>query len=78
MDNIKDFFDKVKKKSELKEKLSALDYKTIKCIETLLSQMKTAGTLIDMPYDIADIVSEKQILRDEFNTLESAEDNTDD
>lgn len=50
--------------ASLKEKLNSSDYKIIKCAEYSL-----AG--VDSPYDIAELHSERQKLRDEINVLES-------
>ena len=50
--------------AELKNKLSATDYKVIKCAECqLLGQ--------EMPYDVAELHAERQAIRDEINRLES-------
>ena len=49
--------------AELKEQLSATDYKVIKCAECqLLGQ--------DMPYDVEELHAERQAIRDEINRLE--------
>lgn len=47
----------------LKEKLSATDYKVIKC-----SECQLIGE--PMPYDIAELHAERQAIRDEINKLE--------
>lgn len=48
---------------ELKTKLSATDYKVIKCSECqLLGQ--------EMPYDVAALHTERQAIRDEINKLQ--------
>lgn len=49
--------------AELKEQLSATDYKVIKCSEAQL-----AGE--PMPYDVAELHTERQALRDKINELE--------
>lgn len=50
----------------LKEKLSATDYKVIKCAECqLLGQ--------EMPYDVAELHAQRQAIRDEINQLEQEE-----
>ncbi len=52
--------------AELKAKLSATDYKVIKCSECqLLGQ--------EMPYDVAELHAERQTIRDEINKLEQGE-----
>lgn len=52
--------------AELKAKLSATDYKVIKCSECqLLGQ--------EMPYDVAELHAERQAIRDEINALEQGE-----
>lgn len=49
--------------AELKKRLSATDYKVIKCAECqLLSE--------EMPYDVAELHAERQAIRDEINKLE--------
>lgn len=49
--------------AELKKRLSATDYKVIKCAECqLLGE--------EMPYDVATLHAERQSLRDEINKLE--------
>lgn len=49
--------------AELKKKLTATDYKVIKCSECqLLGQ--------EMPYDVAELHTERQAIRDEINRLE--------
>lgn len=49
--------------AELKEKLSATDYKVIKCAECqLLGE--------EMPYDVEALHAERQAIRDEINKLE--------
>ena len=49
--------------AELKNQLSATDYKVIKCAECqLLGQ--------EMPYDLAKLHTERQAIRDEINKLE--------
>ena len=51
--------------AELKEQLSATDYKVIKCAECqLLGE--------EMPYDVAELHAERQAIRDEINKLEEA------
>ena len=50
--------------ANLKEELSASDYKIIKCAEYSLAQLET-------PYDIAVLHAERQKLRDEINSLET-------
>lgn len=47
----------------LKEKLSATDYKVIKC-----SECQLLGE--EMPYDVAELHAERQAIRDEINRLE--------
>lgn len=54
--------------AELKEQLTATDYKVIKCNEVQL----VGG---DMPYDITALHTERQAIRDEINRLERCEDN---
>lgn len=49
---------------ELKTKLTDTDYKIIKC-----SEYQLAGK--ELPYDIAELHSERQALRDEINELEA-------
>ena len=51
---------------ELKEQLSATDYKVIKC-----SECQLAGEPI--PYDVAALHAERQAIRDEINKLEQEE-----
>lgn len=53
--------DKIKK---LKKELADSDYKIIKCYEASLSQT------FEMPYDIQTLITERQALRDEINSLE--------
>lgn len=49
---------------QLKEKLSATDYKVIKCAECqLLGE--------EMPYDVAALHAERQAIRDQINLLEN-------
>ena len=49
--------------AELKQQLSATDYKVIKCAECqLLGE--------EMPYDVAELHAERQAIRDEINGLE--------
>ena len=51
---------------ELKAKLSATDYKVIKCSECqLLGQ--------ELPYDVAALHAERQAIRDQINQLEKEE-----
>lgn len=48
---------------QLKQQLSATDYKVVKCAECqLLGE--------DMPYDVAALHAERQALRDQINLLE--------
>lgn len=49
--------------AELKAKLSATDYKVIKCSECQLLGM-------EMPYDVAELHAERQAIRDQINRLE--------
>ena len=49
--------------SVLKKKLSATDYKVIKC-----SECQLLGE--EMPYDVAELHAERQAIRDEINRLE--------
>lgn len=49
----------------LKKKLSATDYKVIKC-----SECQLMGA--EMPYDVAALHAERQALRDEINKLEQS------
>lgn len=49
--------------AELKEQLAATDYKIIKCSEYSLNGQ-------DLPYDIAALHAERQVLRDRINELE--------
>ena len=49
---------------ELKEQLASTDYKIIKCSECSL-----AGE--ELPYDIAELHTERQALRDQINELEA-------
>ena len=49
--------------SELKAKLSATDYKVIKCSECQLLGM-------EMPYDVAELHNQRQMIRDQINALE--------
>lgn len=52
--------------AELKKRLSATDYKVIKCAECeLLGE--------EMPYDVAALHAERQAIRDEINNLELEE-----
>jgi hypothetical protein len=54
------------KVKELKTRLSATDYKVIKCSECqLLGQ--------EMPYDVAALHAERQAIRDQINRLEISE-----
>lgn len=48
---------------KLKEKLSATDYKVIKCAECQLLGLA-------MPYDVGKLHAERQTIRDEINKLE--------
>ena len=50
--------------AELKNQLSATDYKVIKCAECQLLGEK-------MPYDVVALHAERQKIRDEINQLES-------
>ena len=50
---------------KLKEKLSATDYKVIKCAECQLLGL-------DMPYDVDALHAERQAIRDEINRLEES------
>lgn len=50
--------------AELKKKLSATDYKVIKCSECQLLGEET-------PYDVAELHAERQAIRDEINKLEA-------
>lgn len=52
--------------AELKNQLSATDYKIIKCAECQL-----LGA--EMPYDVAELHAERQAIRDEINSLEQEE-----
>ena len=54
-------YDKI---SKLKKQLSDSDYKIIKCYEAFLSKAD------EMPYDLQTLISERQALRDEINSLE--------
>ena len=57
---------KAEKVKALKAQLSATDYKVIKCSECqLLGQ--------DMPYDVAELHAQRQVIRDEINRLEQEE-----
>ena len=49
--------------SELKKRLTATDYKVIKCSECQLLGL-------EMPYDVAELHAERQAIRDEINRLE--------
>lgn len=51
--------------AELKAKLSATDYKVIKC-----SECQLLG--IEMPYDVDELHAERQAIRDQINQLEQA------
>ncbi|MEG1777466.1 MAG: hypothetical protein RR209_00685 [Angelakisella sp.] len=57
--------EKTRQINELKTRISATDYKIIKC-----SEYQLAG--LPLPYDVATLHSERQALRDEINTLETA------
>lgn len=50
--------------AELKAELSSTDYKIIKCSECSL-----VGE--ELPYDIAELHTQRQVIRDEINELES-------
>lgn len=50
--------------NDLKNQLSATDYKVIKCAEYQL-----AG--LEAPYDIITLNTERQLIRDEINTIEA-------
>lgn len=50
--------------AELKQQLSATDYKVIKCAECQLMGE-------EMPYDVADLHAERQAIRDQINLLEN-------
>lgn len=50
--------------AELKTELNSTDYKIIKC-----SEYQLAG--IDLPYDVAELHTQRQTLRDEINELEN-------
>lgn len=50
--------------AKLKKELADSDYKIIKCYEASLSQT------FEMPYDIQTLITERQALRDEINSLE--------
>ncbi|MBQ1997380.1 MAG: hypothetical protein II238_02955 [Alphaproteobacteria bacterium] len=54
---------KRRKIAELKAQLDSTDYKIIKC-----SEYSLAG--IELPYDIAALHAERQVLRDKINELE--------
>lgn len=56
-------FDKEGRIAELKAELASTDYMLIKCAE-----YSFAG--IDLPYDIAELHTQRQALRDEINELE--------
>lgn len=49
--------------AELKAQLSATDYKVIKCSECQMLGM-------EMPYDVAELHAQRQVLRDGINILE--------
>jgi hypothetical protein len=49
--------------AELKELLNETDYKIIKC-----SEYQLAG--LELPYDIAELHTQRQAIRDEINELE--------
>ena len=49
--------------AELKKRLSATDYKIIKC-----SECQLVGK--EMPYDVAELHEERQAIRDQINVLE--------
>ena len=49
---------------ELKEQLAQGDYKIIKCAEAQLTNEP-------MPYDVAELVAERNAMRDEINELEA-------
>lgn len=49
--------------ADLKARLTATDYKVIKCGECQLLG-------IDMPYDVAELHTQRQIIRDQINQLE--------
>ena len=51
--------------AELKAKLSATDYKVIKCSECQLMG-------VEMPYDVAELHAERQAIRDQINQLEQS------
>lgn len=49
---------------KLKQELASTDYKIIKCSECLMLNM-------DMPYDVATLHVERQVIRDKINALEA-------
>lgn len=49
---------------ELKDQLAQGDYKIIKCAEAQLTNEP-------MPYDVAELVAERNAMREEINTLEA-------
>ena len=50
--------------AELKAKLSATDYKVIKCSECQLLGL-------EMPYDVSELHAERQAIREQINQLEA-------
>lgn len=50
--------------AELKARLSATDYKIIKCIEYQFTGQ-------ELPYDVAELHTERQAIRDQINQLEN-------
>lgn len=49
--------------AELKKQLSATDYRVIKCAECQILG-------VEMPYDVTELHTERQAIRDEINRLE--------
>ena len=56
--------------AELKAQLDGTDYKIIKC-----SEYQLAG--IELPYDVVELHTQRQALRDEINQLEKGVENAD-
>lgn len=69
IDSIQKSKDEIEK---LKSKLNNSDYKILKCFETYMSAISDLNTELDinMPYELSELISERQTQRNQINILE--------
>lgn len=53
-----------------KDKLAKDDYKIIKCAEAIISAYVAEHPEAGMPYDVADLIASRNLIRNDINILE--------